>query len=703
MNIKSVKITFSVFLACLLILLISPVSKPHAQSTQENILNTGLGNLYFPCKTASANVKTYLEGKPNSGIDDTTVCISNLRAQILSNDETAEISQPENIGDYYAKAPTIAFESDGTTQSALGRWMFEYLRDARVASRTTLVSSAGTCTGFDADLGNNEDGRLVCVRLREPATGVVATKLKSDFIPDPDPLTTPNPSEAGSLGKSCKNEGANTICLPPGHSDTIDREIVYGENKCNEGYICWSSKAGSEPTPTPQETCAGEINCQCKEFAPGSDKLDEIIGKGTADSIKAVPILGGVFGSIDNSLAAVFTQFGLGVSGVPSDYAGEENDMQMLAKYYTGCVENAICAETRDIGKIVGSDQTIVGENICIARSQWGQYLRDKKVVVASAKQIPVAKGEKNLLQKLLVAAETEEERIGFLGLETAQKGLAGMCFRNIAYASNVTSIFTGAKIPDFIRPGNTTDLDTTSSDAVNQVLTALSSGVVGIAKDVWKSYTVDSPGGTILRLFAWARDPFYQSATTYTQSLMENGDVEILAQECQKEHNYQIKAIEDMGIAAVDASVKIPKACKTTPEGDTMKDFLKALDDDRLYDIGIPREKIAGVKSSLGECLDCAQTGGLATAIGCVPVLNLQKFITETIFGIGISFAGAFSVLCMIYGAILFQTSAGNSTQVEKGRKLIVNCLVGLIVIVFSLFILKFIGIDLLRIPGLG
>lgn len=522
--------------------------------------------------------------------------------------------------------------------------------------------------------------------------------------PTPPPIGTPPPGNTTTIVASCKtSKNIDGFCYKP--FENPSGWVSSNEpSTCNssEGRLCYIPD--TRPTPIPQEACAGEINCQCKEYSPGSDKLDEIIGQGSADSIKGVPILGNVLNGIDNSFAGAFAKIGLSrTNGLPSDYSGEENDVQMLAKYYAGCVENAICAETRDIGKIVGSSQPIVGENICIARSQWGQYLRDKKVTIASAGQLPVAQSQKNFLQKILVAAETEEERVGFLGLDTAQKGLAGMCFRNIAYASNVTSVFTGLPIPEQIRHGNTTDLDVSTSDAVDQVVTGISSGIVAIGKDIWTSYTVNSPGGMILRLFAWARDPFFQSATTYYQSLMENGDAEILGQECQKEHSYRIKAIEDLGVTSDVVVVKVPPVCKTAPAGKTMKDFMNALDDNRLYDIGVPKEKISGVKSALGECLDCAQTGGLATAIGCVPVLNLQKFIAETVFGIGIGIAGAFSVLCMIYGAILFQTSAGNSTQVQKAQKMIINCLIGLIVIVFSLFILKFIGIDLLRIPGLG
>ncbi|MFO0703097.1 MAG: hypothetical protein U0525_00010 [Patescibacteria group bacterium] len=102
-------------------------------------------------------------------------------------------------------------------------------------------------------------------------------------------------------------------------------------------------------------------------------------------------------------------------------------------------------------------------------------------------------------------------------------------------------------------------------------------------------------------------------------------------------------------------------------------------------------------------SCLACAQYGGFQSALGCMPMDKAERFISEGILGIGISIAGAVTILCMIYGAMLYQLSMGESSQVQKAQKLITGCFFGLITIIFALFILKVIGVDLLRIPGLG
>ncbi len=101
--------------------------------------------------------------------------------------------------------------------------------------------------------------------------------------------------------------------------------------------------------------------------------------------------------------------------------------------------------------------------------------------------------------------------------------------------------------------------------------------------------------------------------------------------------------------------------------------------------------------------CLSCALYGGYPSALGCMPMDKVERFLAEGVLGWGITFAGAFSILCIIYGAIQFQLSAGESAKVQKAQKLITQCVVGLLIILFSIFLLRFVGVNLLRIYGLG
>lgn len=101
--------------------------------------------------------------------------------------------------------------------------------------------------------------------------------------------------------------------------------------------------------------------------------------------------------------------------------------------------------------------------------------------------------------------------------------------------------------------------------------------------------------------------------------------------------------------------------------------------------------------------CLSCAKYGGFPTALGCLPANKVDRFLSEGVLGLGIGIAGAVSVLCIIYGAIQFQLSAGEAAKVQKAQKLITQCILGLLLILFSVFLLRFVGVNLLRIYGLG
>lgn len=99
-------------------------------------------------------------------------------------------------------------------------------------------------------------------------------------------------------------------------------------------------------------------------------------------------------------------------------------------------------------------------------------------------------------------------------------------------------------------------------------------------------------------------------------------------------------------------------------------------------------------------RCTTCVEGGGVWTALGCVKS-NLTSFITETVMGLGISLAGIFALICIIYAAFQMQTSGGNPERIKKAQELLTSCIMGLMLIIFSVFILRLIGVDILKIPG--
>ncbi len=119
---------------------------------------------------------------------------------------------------------------------------------------------------------------------------------------------------------------------------------------------------------------------------------------------------------------------------------------------------------------------------------------------------------------------------------------------------------------------------------------------------------------------------------------------------------------------------------------------------DKETFNIGIMCQGI----SSTSEKSLCAQCSGhgVWTAIGCID-FDLGTFITKSVFSIGISLAGVVSLICIIYSAFILQTSRGNPERLKKAREYLTNCIIGLLLIIFSIFILRLIGVTILQIPG--
>lgn len=100
-------------------------------------------------------------------------------------------------------------------------------------------------------------------------------------------------------------------------------------------------------------------------------------------------------------------------------------------------------------------------------------------------------------------------------------------------------------------------------------------------------------------------------------------------------------------------------------------------------------------------DCNSCSDGGGVWTALGCFSG-NISEFIAQKILGTGVGIAGGISMLCIMFAAFQMQTSRGNAEKIKKAQELMTNCITGLMVIIFSVLILKIIGVDILRIPGL-
>ena len=121
-------------------------------------------------------------------------------------------------------------------------------------------------------------------------------------------------------------------------------------------------------------------------------------------------------------------------------------------------------------------------------------------------------------------------------------------------------------------------------------------------------------------------------------------------------------------------------------------------VDEEKIKEGKISKESIL---REFGQCSDCFANGGYWSGMGCIYFSNWQTFFEKNVFGLLIGLAGIISLFCIIYAAFQIQTSSGNAEKVKKAQELLTSCIMGLMLIIFSVFILKLIGIDILKIPG--
>lgn len=88
----------------------------------------------------------------------------------------------------------------------------------------------------------------------------------------------------------------------------------------------------------------------------------------------------------------------------------------------------------------------------------------------------------------------------------------------------------------------------------------------------------------------------------------------------------------------------------------------------------------------------------GVQTAIGCIPYGDTSAFAGFFI-GWGIGIGGGIAFLLTLYAGFMIMTSSGNPERLKAGQELLTSALAGLIMIVFSVFILRIIGVNILGI----
>lgn len=93
----------------------------------------------------------------------------------------------------------------------------------------------------------------------------------------------------------------------------------------------------------------------------------------------------------------------------------------------------------------------------------------------------------------------------------------------------------------------------------------------------------------------------------------------------------------------------------------------------------------------------------GINTAIGCVHVLGTPEAFLGDVLKWAVGIGGGIAFLLILYAGFMIMTSAGNPERLKAGQELLTSAISGLILLIFSIFILKFIGVDILGLCKFG
>ena len=95
--------------------------------------------------------------------------------------------------------------------------------------------------------------------------------------------------------------------------------------------------------------------------------------------------------------------------------------------------------------------------------------------------------------------------------------------------------------------------------------------------------------------------------------------------------------------------------------------------------------------------------TTGINTAIGCIHVLGTPEVFLGDVLRWAVGIGGGIAFLLILYAGFMIMTAAGNPERLKAGQELLTSAISGLILLIFSVFILKFIGVDILGLCNFG
>jgi hypothetical protein len=93
---------------------------------------------------------------------------------------------------------------------------------------------------------------------------------------------------------------------------------------------------------------------------------------------------------------------------------------------------------------------------------------------------------------------------------------------------------------------------------------------------------------------------------------------------------------------------------------------------------------------------LERIKDDGIQTAIGCIPT-SFEGFV-RLFFNWGIGLAGGIAFILMLFASFSLLTSGGNPEKVKAAQERLTSAIIGLLFIIFSVFLLRIIGLPIMQ-----
>lgn len=189
--------------------------------------------------------------------------------------------------------------------------------------------------------------------------------------------------------------------------------------------------------------------------------------------------------------------------------------------------------------------------------------------------------------------------------------------------------------------------------------------------------------------------DCYYQNGNSFTISETQQsvGKHSILVQ--QNKENGAVLCSKAFTINA-EGEISPAPAFSATDSGDESDKYIN-------LSVSTPTSLCDAVPDEFkGKCVACAGSGENAkiwTALGCFPT-NVTD-LAKTVFNLFSGLLGLFIFYCIISNGLKVMISRDSADAMKKAQEAITSCIVGLLVLVFSVLFLRIVGVDILKLPG--